>query len=435
MVTDIITLAIQEWDTHYKWWAPNSINMQHEVHDARTLPATHDTQWFNLIVGESLTSEEILNCEPSHYEFLLNNKNVQFTPLDSILPGTKYIYPIFIKSGGYFNQHKDIGFDYVSGRVLDDVRAGIARIVLIFPCEGLSGAAAHKDDFTILSKWCTDKQLLANSVYYIHANLKLKQLSAGHNFTAIPVNTFITWVEAPGHKVIEYCPTSDRNLFLNYNRQPRLHRTLMVCELLKTKLFNRGLVSYGIANQKEAVKQVDSMVVSSDLLDMAVLLDNMSPIELDMNLQYNNPAKNVVDEHYAATFLSLVAETWHDNNLQFYSEKTWKTIAVGHPFMMLSSPGMLSGLHEQGYQTFSNFWDESYDTMPLLEDRIQLIAAELGRLSLLTTDELIGLRTQMQPILEHNQQLFRSHREKMVGTNLADDLYLYDIVKNIWDLF
>ena len=43
------------------------------------------------------------------------------------------------------------------------------------------------------------------------------------------------------------------------------------------------------------------------------------------------------------------------------SEKIYKPLAYQHPFVVYGSEGTLRYLKRNGFETFSNLWDESYD--------------------------------------------------------------------------
>ena len=54
-------------------------------------------------------------------------------------------------------------------------------------------------------------------------------------------------------------------------------------------------------------------------------------------------------------------ETLHENETIFLSEKIFKPIYCCQPFIVFGNPGTLKELHNLGFKTFSDFWDESYD--------------------------------------------------------------------------
>jgi hypothetical protein len=155
-------------------------------------------------------------------------------------------------------------------------------------------------------------------------------------------------------------------------------------------------------------------------------------MELDIELEFNNPVTNIVIPHHEHTFLSIVSETLFRPGTIFYSEKTWKPILAGQPFMHVATTGTLAELRRQGYRTFGQWWDESYDDEPDLDKRIKMIIQELVKLSKLDVSELINIRNSMRSTLEHNQQLFNHHRTSCSG---ARDEYLYQEIKKIWNSF
>jgi hypothetical protein len=81
-------------------------------------------------------------------------------------------------------------------------------------------------------------------------------------------------------------------------------------------------------------------------------------------------------EWYDNTCFSIVAESTVITNKRqpvFATEKTYKPIAFQHPFMILGNVGTLTHLHLQGFETFENLWNESYDLETDWQLRINLI--------------------------------------------------------------
>jgi hypothetical protein len=431
MASELIQFGFQAWNEDYQWWAPNSIYFTFDQAHCgiKELPATHDTQWFD-ITGAIDNRNDAFSYPAVKRDFLYNYPGVVYTPL-SALAGKKYIYPIMIRSTDYFKSQNSRGFDHIDPAVLDDVKNNRARIVLIFPLEGTSGDTYFKEDYAILDSWCKKCGLAKHQVYYIHGNLKGADFCANMSFTYIPIDNFYCWVPELFDTPVLFQPSDSRDLYLSYNRRPRPHRTLLLCELIQYCLLDRGLVSYHGNAVKDSVERVQ-LNRRPELKREARILDSLIPMEIDMDLGTNNPAWNIVQEHYQRTFLSLVPETLYDNDVIFFSEKTWKTIAVGHPFMLVSSRGMLKKLRDEGYYTFGSFWDESYDNIPGLGDRIRHIVLELERLSRLSREELISMRTKMEPIVKHNQALFNARYQDRCA---HPDYQLYRIVENIWNSF
>jgi hypothetical protein len=89
---------------------------------------------------------------------------------------------------------------------------------------------------------------------------------------------------------------------------------------------------------------------------------------------------------YENTLLSIISETIYDqenntadpilisNNAQI-TEKTWRTIANRHPFVMASTPGTLKKLKAMGFKTFENYMKiTDYDSIVNDQARLTAIA-------------------------------------------------------------
>jgi hypothetical protein len=432
-MSELIQFGFDAWNTEYSWWCPNTVPQDFKINGEKQLPATHGIQWFDIAVFKDWETDrrEAFNYPVLKNDFLYQHGNVAYSHVPK-LAGEKYIFPVLIRDTFYFTAMKDVGFDYVSEQVMTDVREGRAKIVLIFPLEGTSGDTHFKGDYGIIDSWCKKYSLTKNQVYYIHGNHRGAELSEGMDFTYIPIDSFYCWVPGLRQHTARYEPSTQRNLYLSYNRRPRPHRTLLLCELIRAQILNRGLVSYYGNNVKDSLDRV-RLYNRPGLEPEARILDSFIPMEIDMDLGENNPAWNIVEEHYKQTFLSLVPETLYDNDVIFFSEKIWKTIAVGHPFMLVSSRGMLKKLRDEGYYTFGSFWDESYDNIVGLGDRIRHITLELKRLSKLSPEQLSDMRVKMEPIVKHNQDLFNSRWHDRCGQH--PDRQLYRIVETIWNSF
>ena len=81
------------------------------------------------------------------------------------------------------------------------------------------------------------------------------------------------------------------------------------------------------------------------------------------------------------TAFTVAAETFIDDEAQsgfsltlndrfFLCEKSYKPLACKHPILMASTQGNLAYLRSQGFETFPELWDESYDNIANWRDRI-----------------------------------------------------------------
>jgi hypothetical protein len=396
-------------------------------------PTTHAHQWYDIEYWTydcALTDEEIFerNVGPVRWDMLSGYKNVCFEHFGILETKYKYIFPIIIHNTNFFRRQQEHGFKFVDKRIIEHVKNGKAKIVFIYPYEGFANLPGF-DDLSILNHWCIDEGLTKDQVYYIHGDFNAPK---DVNYTYIPINSFQCWVPYPREKASVFNPINNKNLFLSYTRRSHDHRLLFTCEIINNDLLNRGIISYYGGKQKNSIERVKNLN-RPDLTASAKILDNIRPIVLDMDLDQNNPANNIVHEHYDRTFLSVILETHFNNETIFFSEKIWKPISVGQPFMVVTGMNFLRELRNLGYKTFDKWFDESYDTMPDLNDRISCIVSELDRFSKLSVEELKNIRNEMQDVIIFNKEKFKyDYAEKLAGQH---NECTYIELKKIWDSF
>ena len=107
----------------------------------------------------------------------------------------------------------------------------------------------------------------------------------------------------------------------------------------------------------------------------------------------------------ADSLLYLVTETVATGRRHHLTEKTFKPIAMGMPFMIAGTRGSLRYLRSYGFRTFEGIWDESYDDARD-EDRIPRMMSTLRSLNELTAEGRQDLFEQCLPVIEHNWNHF-----------------------------
>jgi hypothetical protein len=132
----------------------------------------------------------------------------------------------------------------------------------------------------------------------------------------------------------------------------------------------------------------------------------------------------------AESLLYLVTETVYTGRRHHLTEKTFKPIALGMPFVIVGTRGSLEYLRSYGFRTFEGIWDESYDNE---EDdvRIARIASLLCSLDVLPLTAKQDLFEQAQEVIEHNwnhfygggfeQILWRELQEMLHGIELSSE--------------
>ena len=125
----------------------------------------------------------------------------------------------------------------------------------------------------------------------------------------------------------------------------------------------------------------------------------------------------------ADSLLYLVTETVATGRRHHITEKTFKPIAMGMPFVVVGTYGSLEYLRSYGFKTFGDFWDESYDTITDDNKRIEAIAKTLAHLDSLSGLEKTQLYRDMASTIKHNwDHFYGGGFEKVLWTELKDML-------------
>jgi hypothetical protein len=112
-------------------------------------------------------------------------------------------------------------------------------------------------------------------------------------------------------------------------------------------------------------------------------------------------------EPYIDTYFSLVTETIFEYPHSFRTEKIWKPIVMGHPWICAANYGFYRDLKNEGYRTFGNLIDESFDLIENNQDRIERIAAVVEHLC---QQDLPSFLEAAEETCKYNQQRYAEHR-------------------------
>jgi len=110
---------------------------------------------------------------------------------------------------------------------------------------------------------------------------------------------------------------------------------------------------------------------------------------------------------YPEFLIDLVAETWTQGRCFFPTEKTVRPMLLKKPMIVMGSRDYLDYLHQMGFRTFNDFWDENYDGFAD-GNRYQKILELIDQIARYSTQELNNMYYRMQSILDHNYNLLVS---------------------------
>jgi len=350
-----------------------------------------------------------------------NSKQIEYKSVDYI-SDEKYFYIIPIYSSATYAMHNS--HIAISEKVLTDIRNKQAYLLFTYESEGDLYACGYFDKFDKLIK---DLNLPKDMVYVIHGDFNADRFK-NCSFSYQPVNSFPWWLISYKHIAIpEYTP---KYLFNCYNRRSRDSRVVMLGLLQDANLLEKSIYSFG-NNSRAYIEQVNTTYqINLTISTIEYLTNNQNRSPDDKDLINDNPAFNIVAEHYQNTFLSLVTETLVEDYWEaiFFSEKIYKPIVMEHPFILFSGYKNLEKFKEFGFKTFDKWWDESYDDEPNMIERAKKIVAILSQLANLADSQLIELRKEMLPVLKHNKQVYL---DIVTNTRFFSETPMYDLMSKL----
>jgi hypothetical protein len=101
------------------------------------------------------------------------------------------------------------------------------------------------------------------------------------------------------------------------------------------------------------------------------------------------------------TWVSLVSETGYrdDEGTVFLSEKIFKPVACTHPFVVVGNKNSLVEFRKLGYESFSKWIDEDYDTK---DDTQRIYAAVDAIKQIEKIENKLSWYKDMEEVLKHN---------------------------------
>jgi len=418
-----IICSLEEWDSILNYWRPNGSSKTWYLKELKELrPPLMWGRW-------NVFTEDNEMFGQGHIERSITPtylRNLEYRPVEQI--HEKHIYIINVYTNTFFQTNLEIGFKCISENYQKDIKEGRCKIVMFYAYEGYSGTDGNKD-FDVIEKWRKESDFPKDSVYFVCGNLLSEQSvkDLGYGFKAKPLHYFEPWNNKYKDRSIEFNPDPEKYLFLSYNRQPRYHRILLGLSLLKRNLFDRGFFSLNSFGW-----EIENLPHETNPDDFKFLKEN-SPFIIDhrYNLHYNL-ACNITKEDYEKTFISIVTETLDEKGTLFFSEKVWKPLMVGHPFVLYGNRGSLRYLKAVGYKTFNKWIDESYDEENESSKRSEMIADEINKFAKKSLEELKEIRKEMQGVLDHN----KDHYNKLYNQNYGEgdeSQKFKKILTDIWD--
>jgi hypothetical protein len=214
--------------------------------------------------------------------------------------------------------------------------------------------------------------------------------------------------------------------FLCLNRRMYHHKYQIIEELFNKELLDDTRFSW-VDNKSP------KNLLNKKLMDhLKINVNDFKSIQLEDDVMYGKELSNreeylytINPNWYYKSKVNIITETNLNQSEIHITEKTWKAIYLGVPFVISASKNHLKNLRCMGFKTFNSIINEDYDEMEGNEKIKQIVNS---------ADELSKVydSSHVLEICRYNQSLYFDveHRKKICKDFFLDNLY--DIQKKLY---
>lgn len=144
---------------------------------------------------------------------------------------------------------------------------------------------------------------------------------------------------------------------------------------------------------------------------------------------YNSDFQNTIPTEYVNSFIDIVNETTVD--VTFMTEKTWRPLLFGKPFLVNGSKNFHKDLQSMGFLLYDDIFDYSFDS---IENSVNRVYEMIKMVSLLKNKDINSMYEKIYEKLKYNQQLCFKMIENEVGVpnieSFFDHLWKIDVINS-----
>ena len=354
-------------------------------------PAVPYTQQWRKFAGQypyTVPVELHNHCRTHNYDHHLYSSNSDF-PCNSL-------YCIGL---GFFSFDIDY-YELMAPEMVELVRAGLIKIVFYYH-EGDNPENLLKRLVLITRQ----NRLPDNCFVLVSGNTAADSLDRCVYF---PDHELLYWHRnrgrAPG--VIHSEPRQYE--FTLLSRANKTWRALATADLRQRGILARSQWSYN--TELTALDLAEDNPIEIDTLNLrttvAEFIQNGPYRCDDLSTEEHNDHHAHVDHLYANSYMSIILETHFDvdgSGGAFLTEKTFKCLKHGHPFVLAGGAGSLATLRDLGYRVFDGIIDNTYDT---ITDNTLRWSSIVRTIESIHSQDMHDVYLKCRPDLVHNQQVF-----------------------------
>jgi hypothetical protein len=269
-----------------------------------------------------------------------------------------------------------------------------------------------------LDNLCVKHNLSTDCYKFISANTVANCID---NFAYFPGDELLFWQRNQQINPINQHDQPRPYQFTVLSRTHKWWRATVMTDLQQSGILKNSQFSYRIdidcndnpLDNPIEIDQLDNVRQSID-----EFLQNSPYICDDFDVDKQNDHHLIVSKHYTDSYCSVILETHFDadgSGGAFLTEKTFRAIKHGHPFVIAGCAGSLTTLRNLGYRTFDHVIDNSYDTVV---DNTQRWIRCRAAIAEIQQQDMLSWFESCRSDIEHNQQLFAQHKTDRLNTLL-----------------
>lgn len=316
----------------------------------------------------------------------------------------------------------DFSVDYI-GLLPDQVRNDLTarRLRILFYYHEGDDPAKIK---VRLDALCTQHELTTNVYRFVSGNTAAEQLD---NFIYFADHELLYYTRNKNDTKIVKTHGSLMRTFTCLTRTHQWWRATALADLYSRFLLDNSYWSYNpaitVGNRIEDCPiEIDCLYLRSDLMSF---VRNGPYLADDLSTDQHNDHSITYMPHYTNSYCNIIFETLFDadgSGGAFLTEKTFKPIKHGQPFVVVGCAGTLQVLRDLGYRVFDGVIDNAYD---LIADNTQRWSRVVHTIERIKYSGRMDLwRERCQADVEHNQALFlrsKADRLNMLSRKLLND--------------
>jgi hypothetical protein len=302
--------------------------------------------------------------------------------------------------------------------------------------------------------------LLTHQPEYDDYTRQVQQQLTDDDFPIRSITTLLNpdWLPEGKHSIAPQFSQIEKieKAYCALSRQSRPYRTFFMSKLMNENLFDHGLIGYNNIpfhnkilttedqpkiklstlnddidyefsfleipkhSQRLILKNKKNKIIYSSFRQQYTQYKNFHE-----NIDLNNKAQSCElnnENPISRSFLYVGLETHCQLFKPHVSRISLRGIVERRPFVIFGCTGTLKFMQNHGFKTFNEFWDESYDCIDNVEDRVDNIINVIKKLSSLSLSDLKDLYCEMQPIIDYNHDFYHNEFAAQEKKHLQDSI-------------